>query len=125
MAGGFPGSEAVTLVGSASTDPDGTIVSYSWTDESSTEIATGVTPTVDLPVGEHIITLIVTDDDGLTASDTVVITVQAARLSPRAQYPAQLQTGAGQKSPAPHPARAVPAARTPAHPPAPPPPSPH
>jgi WD40 repeat protein len=62
------GSETVTLDGSASTDPDGTIVSYSWT-ENDVEIATGVTPTVDLPVGEHTITLTVTDDDGLTASD--------------------------------------------------------
>jgi WD40 repeat protein len=78
------GSEPVTLDGSASTDPDGTIVSYSWI-ENDVEIATGVAPTVDLPVGEHTITLTVTDDDGLTASDTVVITVQAVRLSPHAQ----------------------------------------
>jgi WD40 repeat protein len=76
------GSEAVTLDGSASTDPDGTIVSYSWT-ENDVEIATGPTPTVDLAVGEHTITLTVTDDDGLTASDTVVITVQAASTSAR------------------------------------------
>jgi hypothetical protein len=75
-------SEPVTLDGSASTDPDGTIVSYSWT-ENDVEIATGVTPTVELPVGEHTITLTVTDDDGLTASDTVVITVQAASTSAR------------------------------------------
>jgi hypothetical protein len=76
------GSEPVTLDGSASTDPDGTIVSYSWT-ENDVEIATGITPTVDLPVGEHTITLTVTDDGGLTASDTVVITVQAASTSDR------------------------------------------
>jgi WD40 repeat protein len=76
------GSEPVMLDGSASTDPDGTIVGYSWT-ENYVEIATGITPTVDLPVGEHTITLTVTDNDGLTASDTVVITVQAAPTSTR------------------------------------------
>jgi WD40 repeat protein len=75
------GSEAVTLDGSASTDPDGTVVSYSWT-ENDVEIATGVTPTIDLPVGEHTITLTITDDDGLTASDTVAITVERYRLKP-------------------------------------------
>ena len=69
------GSEAVTLNGSGSTDPDGSIVSYSWT-ESGIQIATGATPTANLSVGTHNITLIVTDDDSATAFDTVVITVE-------------------------------------------------
>ena len=74
------GSEAVTLNGSASTDSDGTIVSYSWT-EGGSQIATGATPTVDLSVGIHNITLIVTDDGGATAFDTVVITVNGGAVN--------------------------------------------
>ncbi len=70
------GSEPVTLDGSGSSDPDGTIVGYSWT-ENEVEIATGATPTAELGVGVHTITLTVTDDEGLTASDEVVITVEA------------------------------------------------
>jgi len=68
------GSEAVTLDGSGSSDSDGTIVSYSWR-ENGIEIATGVNPTIDLAVGVHTITLVVTDDDGATGTDEVVVTV--------------------------------------------------
>jgi len=50
------GSESVTLDGLASTDSDGTIVNYSWS-EGGIEIATGANPTIDLAVGTHIITL--------------------------------------------------------------------
>lgn len=70
------GSEDVTLDGSASTDSDGTIVSYSWT-ENSVEIATGVNPTVAFDVGAHTVTLTVTDDEGATGTDDVIITVNA------------------------------------------------
>ena len=71
------GSELVTLDGSASTDPDGgAIVSYDWS-ENGSSIATGVSPQVDLPVGVHAITLTVTDDEGDTDTDNLVITVTA------------------------------------------------
>ncbi|MCP4262232.1 MAG: choice-of-anchor D domain-containing protein, partial [Planctomycetes bacterium] len=71
------GSEQITLDGSGSTDSDGTIQSYVWT-EGAIQIATGQTPTVTLAVGTHDITLTVTDDDGATDSDTVTIIINSA-----------------------------------------------
>jgi len=68
------GSEQVTLDGSGSNDPDGSIVSYVWT-EGGSQIATNVGPTVSLPIGQHTITLQVTDNDGLTDTDMVIIKV--------------------------------------------------
>jgi len=68
------GSEDVMLSGSGSSDVDGTIERYSWT-EGGTEIATGEAPTVTLPTGEHEIELTVEDDGGRTAQDSVGITV--------------------------------------------------
>jgi len=70
------GTETVTLDGTGSTDPDGTIASYEWK-EGETVVGTTATPSVDLGVGAHTVTLTVTDDDGATASDDVVITVNA------------------------------------------------
>ncbi len=71
------GAEFVTLDGSGSTDSDGTISSYVWK-EGGTEIATGATPSVSLTIGVHTIELTITDDDGATDADTVVVTVNAA-----------------------------------------------
>lgn len=68
------GQELVSLDGSASTDPDGTIVSHAWF-EGGSQIAAGATPSIPLTVGVHTITLTVTDDAGATASDIVVVTV--------------------------------------------------
>ncbi len=75
------GFELIDLDGSQSThpDPDGTIVSYVWAEDGN-PIATGVNPTVELSVGEHQITLTVTDDSNLTSTDTVTITVTGTGL---------------------------------------------
>ncbi|MGF1450849.1 MAG: PKD domain-containing protein, partial [Opitutales bacterium] len=69
------GFESVTLDGSASSD-DGAIVSYTWTwDDGTAREATGVAPTLTLPVGSHIITLTVIDDEENFDSDTVTVNV--------------------------------------------------
>jgi hypothetical protein len=64
----------VTLDGSGSYDPDGSIVDYSWS-ENDAVIASGVSPTVNLDYGTHTITLTVTDDQAATNSDNVTIAI--------------------------------------------------
>ena len=71
------GVEMVTLDGSGSSDPDGTIVSYEWT-EGGSPIGTASSVTqATFTIGVHNVTLMVTDDDGDIDTDTVVITVNA------------------------------------------------
>jgi subtilisin family serine protease/subtilase family serine protease len=69
------GSELVNLDGSASHDSDGSITAYTWR-EGTNQIATGATTSVWLTDGVHTLTLEVTDDDGDSATDTAVITVE-------------------------------------------------
>jgi hypothetical protein len=72
------GQEIVAINGSASFDPDGEIVSFEWdiNNDGSTDL-TGQTVTPALAVGDHTLTLTVTDDGNLSDSDQVLITVQA------------------------------------------------
>ena len=70
------GSEVITLDGSGSYDTDGSIVLWMWTDSLGEPIPDGRITTADLSVGIHTITLTVADNDGLTDTDTVRITVQ-------------------------------------------------
>jgi len=71
------GYEPVTLDGSASSDPDGTVTIYTWS-EAGREIATGMQPLVDISTGIHTLRLTITDSDGATATDSVTITVNLA-----------------------------------------------
>jgi hypothetical protein len=76
------GTQSVTLDGSGSADPGGSIASYAWSWANGGS-ATGVSPTVTLPVGTTVITLTVTDNGSpaLTDTDTVSITVNPAGAS--------------------------------------------
>ena len=67
----------VTLDGSGSNDPDGTIAGYVWTGVPDPDDV--VSPMVNLGPGTHFFSLIVTDDDGAESTpDTVMIVVTAA-----------------------------------------------
>ncbi len=72
-----PGSEtaSVTLDGTATSHTSGAISSYAWLWSGGS--ANGATPRVSLPVGLHVITLVATDNSGLTSEDTLVVEVTA------------------------------------------------
>lgn len=78
---------STVLDGSASSDPDGQLVAFSWTQVSG-PTATIQTPntvatTVIVPaLGEYEFSLKVTDDKGLTAQDTVKVTVVGRQNQP-------------------------------------------
>lgn len=80
------GFEMVDLDGSGSSDPDGAIASFSWT-ESGNPLATGDHPSVSLAVGLHSLVLTVTDNRGATATDSVTI-----RIDPRPESDADVET---------------------------------
>ncbi|MBI4449824.1 hypothetical protein HY634_02090, partial [Candidatus Uhrbacteria bacterium] len=70
------GKEVTRFYSRNSKDPDGKIVKWAWT-VAGREVATGQYPYWrNVPVGVHEVTLTVTDDGGLTAMDTVRVTVQ-------------------------------------------------
>lgn len=70
------GGTSVTLDGSASTDPDGDVLTYTWTGPFDGGTATGVSPTVVFPgPGTYEVTLTVDDGNGGTSTDTILITV--------------------------------------------------
>lgn len=67
----------VTLSSAGSMDPNGTIVGYAWT-LGNGQTATGAAPSVTYTVaGTYTVTLTVTDNGGLSASDQAIVTVAA------------------------------------------------
>ena len=87
----------VALDGTASSDPDGDPLTYSWTGSFGT--VSGATASVSLPAGTHVITLTVGDGRGASATDTLLATVfdttppviQSAAASPSVLSPANKQ----------------------------------
>jgi hypothetical protein len=75
------GFETVELEGSQSSDPDGTIVAYSW-EMGSQSVGTTARLATSLPVGTHTLTLTVTDNDGASTSAHVLVAVVAASAPP-------------------------------------------
>ena len=70
------GTEPFTLDGSASSDPEGSSLSFQWTIDGAV-VAESAIASVDLTIGTHEAVLTVTDDQGSTASDSLSITVDA------------------------------------------------
>ncbi len=77
---GGNGDEFVMLSGTGS-DSDGTIVSYEWRN-GTTVLGTTAHLSTTLATGTHTLTLIVTDDDGASASDTINITINEVLAKP-------------------------------------------
>ena len=71
---------SVTLDGSGSSDPENDLLIYRWFTNGS-QIATGATPTVDLPFGSQTVSLVVDDGALLSQPDEVVVHV-VDRTSP-------------------------------------------
>ena len=68
--------DTVTLDGSNSSDPDGDSISFEWRNEYDEVISTDATFSKDdYTVGEHEITLIVTDSKGASSKDTVIVNI--------------------------------------------------
>ena len=68
------GSEKVKLDASKSKDKDGRIVQYYWY-KGRAKIASGISPTVELPVGDHKIILLVTDNKGYVDDRRFIVNV--------------------------------------------------
>jgi hypothetical protein len=68
---------SVTLDGSGSYDPDGIVTQYlwSWTVNGQLNQTVGSNPTIQLPYGQHTVSLIVSDGVSTSSADQVVITV--------------------------------------------------
>lgn len=77
----LPG-ETVNFDGSASSDSDGSIVSYSWDFDDGNTGSGATTSHSYSSTGSYTVVLTVTDDDGATSDDVVTITVESSTQDP-------------------------------------------
>lgn len=76
---------SVSLDARGSTDPDGEIISYTWTWSGGS--ASGVNPTVTLPRGGTVVTLTVADEDGGWAQTDLLVNLSSTvELNPRERF---------------------------------------
>lgn len=90
---GFVVGAPVSFDGSGSFDQDGVLVGYAWNFGDGQTATGSVVSHVFAAAGSYPVTLTVTDDDGLTASDVVVLQVTAPNVSPTAAASVSLVAG--------------------------------
>ena len=99
-------ADIVTLDGSRSVDPEGSALTYKWTQDSGTSVTlsddTAVKNTFTAPESlsdeDLVFSLVVTDEKGLASTaDTVTITVEAINLAPVADAGDDQNVSAGAK----------------------------
>ena len=89
-----PNGLGVSVDGTASSDPGGSIASYSWNWGDGTATGSGVTASHTYAAGgTHTITLTVTDNQGATGTTTRDVTLTAANRAPTAAFPAPTPNG--------------------------------
>lgn len=70
------GGADVVLDGTASSDPDGDPLTYTWTDADGNVLSTDATPSLSFGMGTHAVTLTVEDPSGASHSDVVTVSVE-------------------------------------------------
>jgi len=94
----------ITLDGTASTAPSGTIVSFAWTkisgpaEGSITDAGSATTTAADLAEGVYRFQLKVVDNNGLSSTSTITVTVKPAPLPPLANAGKDLSINLPQNS---------------------------
>ena len=92
------GTAVVPLDGSGSYDQDGNSLTYlwRWTIADANYTAEGVSPTITLPLGRHIIELVVNDGFDDSLPDQVVVTVTGPIQTELRVYPQPIRRRSGQ-----------------------------